>query len=52
MRRKDKPEQNFWIGYLDGPPIGQCPTADRLRANAIAGSRQLASTILFLGLRP
>lgn len=40
------------LGCYDGPPIGPCPVADRLRANAIAGSQRIASTIKFLGLRP
>ena len=40
------------LGIYDGPPIGPCPVADRLRANAIAGSQRLASTIKFLGPRP
>ena len=36
----------------DMEPIGACAEWDRYKNNAIAGSRRLASTIKFLGLRP
>ena len=53
MRRKSSdPKLNFWIGYLDGPPIGACETADRLKSNAILGSIKLLAALNHAGLRP
>jgi hypothetical protein len=40
------------LGCYDGPPIGMTQEDRRAKVRAIRGSRRLASTINFLGLRP
>lgn len=47
---RDTGKRNFWLGYMDGPPIGRCATEEHLKRNAIAGSVKLAAAIKRAGL--
>lgn len=43
---------NFYLGYLDGPPIGDCKVENKLAEDAIIGSDLLRIAIIRAGVRP